>query len=374
MAALGVGVLSTNPVSGHDDETNGDKEIEPLWEFEFDSPHITSPSFSGGNIILTSKEGVSIFDTDTGEETETIELEGSVPQTQPSIKGQKYVTSCTKTVNLVTLNKGEIDWSKSVDRTVSSVLIEGQKVVVGLNPSRGRINQNQGDENNKSKVLGLDLDSGSVEWELILDDPLGGSLISNGAGKIIVPEVSGQIRRIDSSGQQIWSADIGGPYVSNPSIDQGKIYAANQDGQLYSINIGSGKVTELTDINAPAKGTTLSVDSSGVTCPGRSSVEKVSKSGKTQWSVDSKTPMSSPHVAQGHVYTVSNNGVIKSINYSNGDIQWESTLRKIEHISETCGSGYNGIVGQPVRRGSKIYLSHDGGKLVALSAGKEDKQ
>jgi outer membrane protein assembly factor BamB len=97
-------------------------------------------------------------------------------------------------------------------------------------------------------LLCTDLDRDVTYWNKSFADPVnqGQETVENDLtppalcnGKVFVGTVKGKVHCLSAStGDEIWSADVGEPIVFQPAVADGRLYVSTADGHLVCIETG----------------------------------------------------------------------------------------------------------------------------------------
>jgi outer membrane protein assembly factor BamB len=79
----------------------------------------------------------------------------------------------------------------------------------------------------------------TLEWQA---RELGGPAIDPVSGYVVVGARDGRLRAFDPDGVLVWSFDGAGRFDAPARIDRDTVYAGCDDGRLYAIELGSGKL------------------------------------------------------------------------------------------------------------------------------------
>src|SRR5512146_1783902 len=78
-----------------------------------------------------------------------------------------------------------------------------------------------------------------LEWK---PRELGGPAVDPVSGYVVVGTRDGLLRAFDADGALVWTMQAGGRFDAPARIDRDTVYAGCNDGRLYAIEIGTGKV------------------------------------------------------------------------------------------------------------------------------------
>jgi outer membrane protein assembly factor BamB len=78
-----------------------------------------------------------------------------------------------------------------------------------------------------------------LEWKT---REVGGPAVDPVSGYVVVGTRDGWLRAFDPDGVQVWSMEAKGRFDASPRIDRDTVYAGSNDGRLYAVEIGSGKI------------------------------------------------------------------------------------------------------------------------------------
>src|SRR5512140_3592857 len=79
----------------------------------------------------------------------------------------------------------------------------------------------------------------SLEWQ---PRDLGGPAVDPVSGYVVVSTRDGRLRAFDPDGVLVWTFVAGARFDAPPRIDRDTVYAGSNDGGLYAVELGSGKL------------------------------------------------------------------------------------------------------------------------------------
>jgi outer membrane protein assembly factor BamB len=183
----------------------------------------------------------------------------------------------------------------------------------------------------ENSVFALNAENGDVIWHRQL------GTFSNSSptvvdGVVLVASNEGNVYALDAeNGEVIWNKDLLPGQMSSPAVAYGKVFVATYDGHMYALNAENGdiiwvnKLGAAMDINAsPA------IENNEVfIASGNSLFSLDAENGDVTWfySIENNEIDTSPSVAYGKVYISSNVGDVYAFHVENGSLAWEYIVR-----------------------------------------------
>jgi outer membrane protein assembly factor BamB len=166
--------------------------------------------------------------------------------------------------------------------------------------------------------------------------------------------------------QTLWKTNIGSGFNAQrlklePRIDRGRLFVADADGLIKSIEAGSGTISWSIDTELPLSGGPGSGE--GIVVVGTSDGEVLAlreETGEQLWKVQvSSEVLSVPAMALGVVVVHTIDGKLFGLNISDGSQRWLYS-RDVPVLTLRGTSS-------PIINGNRVYCGFAGGKLVALN-------
>lgn len=192
-------------------------------------------------------------------------------------------------------------------------------------------------------------------------------------GRVYAADSEGQVQAFDSlTGRRIWAADLNLPLSGGPGSGEGLVLLGTTDGEVVALNAENGvqlwKVqvsSEVLSVPAVASGVIVvhSIDGKLV---GLSAVD-----GKQLWLYSRKVPVltlrgtSSPVINDGVVYTGFAGGKLVALDLQKGFVQWEASITAPSGRSEL--ERMVDIDGDPFISDGTVYVATYQGELAAVS-------
>src|SRR6266581_703619 len=70
----------------------------------------------------------------------------------------------------------------------------------------------------------------------------GGAAIDPERGNVVVGARDGLLRALSDKGNVLWELKAAGPFEAAPRVEGGTVYAGCDDGKLYAVEAGTGKL------------------------------------------------------------------------------------------------------------------------------------
>tara|TARA_R110002096_G_scaffold23031_2_gene73523 strand:- start:15028 stop:16233 length:1206 start_codon:yes stop_codon:yes gene_type:complete len=229
-ASLQGRVLALNPVSG-----------KTVWRVDLDEELSAGPGVGEGVVAVASKDGhVILLDAKTGDTRWRAYMGGEI-LAQPAIRGESIIVqTIDNRLQALSLFDGKQRWELEQSmpaltmRGASSPVVVGSLVIAGFDNGR---------------LVGVDIDSGDIEWDSMLALPTGRSdldRLSDIDGEIAVVGqdiyAAGYQGRIASlaaeSGQILWSRELS----TNVGVaaDWNSVYTIRDGGEIVAMTRNSG--------------------------------------------------------------------------------------------------------------------------------------
>jgi outer membrane protein assembly factor BamB len=207
-----------------------------------------------------------------------------------------------------------------------------------------------------------------TNFNFMFSYPLGSPSVVNG---VVYVCASGQyssyvIGLNAADGAQFWSQDLGYGYpLGSPAIANSVVYGID-GGHVFALNASDGTYLWSTDVFDFSSSPTVAngilyFGSTGGTFSGVGIYALNASDGSTLWNytVDSGID-SSPAVANGAVYAISDDGIVYALNASDGAKLWNYTTPHVRPFTEANSS--------PAVVNGVVYVGWEDGNLYALSA------
>jgi outer membrane protein assembly factor BamB len=200
-------------------------------------------------------------------------------------------------------------------------------------------------------VTALSADGGQRAWRAALtpqgedaEEGFGGGIAAD-FGRVIVATGFGEVFGLDpSTGQDLWSRDLGLPIRSSPTAANGRVYIVTVNNEVHCLDIETGEVVwdfrRYSDDAGVLANTSPAVDAGVVVVPYRSGelLAFDAATGKPLWGdALTRTGRQSavaaindiagrPAIAGGTVYAVSHSGRLVAIDLKTGGRRWAKNV------------------------------------------------
>ena len=183
------------------------------------------------------------------------------------------------------------------------------------------------------RVVSMDRDTGKVNWQVKLKEPLSGA-VGAGGGRVMLGTLNGAVITLDESdGSELWRAQVSSEVLAPPQTNGDIIVVQTQDDKLVALDIGTGE---------------------------------------QRWMYESSLPVltvrghSTPVVSLYRVYAGLASGRVVALDASNGIPLWEQRVAQPEGRSEL--ERMVDIDGHLLLDDQTLYAATYQGNLVALDA------
>jgi len=191
--------------------------------------------------------------------------------------------------------------------------------------------------------------------------PTGGAVVSPPAvanGIVYVGSNDGSLYALSAgTGKLLWSYATGGPVMSAPAVTNNRVFVHSNGGIFYALDATTGKLLWQRSIGANS-------DSSPVTANGNVYVGTYydgnlyafnQATGGMLWNYPTHGALDSPAVANGIVYVGSQDGHVYAVNGSTGHLVWATPTGPI-------------VSSSPALTGGQLYVGTNDGNLYELNA------
>jgi outer membrane protein assembly factor BamB len=188
--------------------------------------------------------------------------------------------------------------------------------------------------NVEGDLVAADLASGSINWRVELETPIGGG-VGAGNGIVVLATESGEVIAFDTTdGSERWRYQASSEVISQPQMNAELVVVQQLDGKITALEVGSGE---------------------------------------RRWSYDSQIPRlslrgtSAPIVAADLTLAGFANGKLVAVENASGRPVWEQRIALAEGRSEL--ERIVDIDGKPLVYNRIVYVGSYQGRLVALNPG-----
>ncbi len=188
--------------------------------------------------------------------------------------------------------------------------------------------------NVEGDLVAADLASGSINWRVELETPIGGG-VGAGNGIVVLATESGEVIAFDTTdGSERWRYQASSEVISQPQMNAELVVVQQLDGKITALEVGSGE---------------------------------------RRWSYDSQIPRlslrgtSAPIVAADLTLAGFANGKLVAVENASGRPVWEQRISLAEGRSEL--ERIVDIDGKPLVYNRIVYVGSYQGRLVALNPG-----
>ncbi len=213
---------------------------------------------------------------------------------------------------------------------------------------------------NMQYVYAVDSKTGSQVWRYPEKPTKDGKFFAAPVlvdGQLIVGDYKKVLYSLNpSNGSENWTFEAKGPWIADPLVVDGMIYAPNGDGNLYALNMNGELVWKFT-----AKKALWSHPAGNGDTIYQASMDHFlyaidMKSGKEKWSLDlGGAVIYSPTLSEdGVIYLTTLARELMAIDSSNGDVLWR---RKFEES----------LWSQPALDGDRLFMGDLSGMAYAIS-------
>lgn len=93
----------------------------------------------------------------------------------------------------------------------------------------------------KGRVMALDRDTGAVNWQVKLKEPLSGA-VGVGGGRVMVGTLDGQVITLsEDDGSELWRAQVSSEVLAAPQSNGDIVVVQSQDDKLVALDVGTGE-------------------------------------------------------------------------------------------------------------------------------------
>ncbi|GGJ01076.1 outer membrane protein assembly factor BamB [Halopseudomonas pertucinogena] len=183
------------------------------------------------------------------------------------------------------------------------------------------------------RVVSMDRDTGKVNWQVKLKEPLSGA-VGAGGGRVMLGTLNGAVITLDESdGSELWRVQVSSEVLAPPQTNGDIVVVQTQDDKLVALDIGTGE---------------------------------------QRWMYESSLPVltvrghSTPVVSLYRVYAGLASGRVVALDASNGIPLWEQRVAQPQGRSEL--ERMVDIDGHLLLDDQTLYAATYQGNLVALDA------
>jgi outer membrane protein assembly factor BamB len=226
-----------------------------IWKFTTDGAVRTSPAISAGVLYFGSHDGsVYALDARSGRQTWKFTT-GSSVDCSPALSGGVLCVGTTRGVDHVygvDSSNGNAQWSlelKSSSMLGSAAIAEGIVYFVDSNGG-GKFG---------NYLRAVDIGSGKEKWKL---STVNYGRITPAVSQGVVYFVNGGLFALNAqSGKKLWEFEPAGGLCSDPAISEGIAYVGGFRGDIYAVDLLSGKQKWKVQVGSPQ------LESGGVNAP-----------------------------------------------------------------------------------------------------------
>ena len=183
------------------------------------------------------------------------------------------------------------------------------------------------------RVVSLDRDTGKVNWQVKLKEPLSGA-VGAGGGRVILGTLDGAVITLDENdGSELWRVQVSSEVLAPPQTNGDIVVVQSQDDKLVALDIGTGEQRWIYESDLPV-----------LTVRGHSA----------------------PVVSLYRVYAGLSSGRVVALDAANGLPVWDQRVAQPQGRSEL--ERMVDIDGQLLLDDDTLYAATYQGNLVALDA------
>ena len=203
----------------------------------------------------------------------------------------------------------------------------------------------------EGKIVAVNPDNGKLVWESEFDLPItGGPAV---ASKLVAVGTSqGEVLVVDAeSGVEKWRAQVSSEIISSPAIGEGHVAVRTVDGKIYAFDAKTGEQKWFYDESLPPltlRGNSAPVIANGGVISGFANGKLavfILENGQPAWEKKIATPIGSseiqrlvdvdltPLVVGPSIYIGSFNGNLASLDFRNGEFQWQRELSTFQDMA-----------------------------------------
>ena len=178
----------------------------------------------------------------------------------------------------------------------------------------------------QNEVEALDARDGTRRWRVSIDGTVAAPLLCESGWLLAVTDGGRATMLRASTGETLWTQSLGAPTHVRPVAAGRQVYAALQDGRVVALALETGK--PIWEVKLPAEGTTLHPldDRLFVGASDRFLYCLSADRGKRKWRWRTGGTIVGATVVGDHVFFVSLDNVLRSLNRTDGDQRWKSAL------------------------------------------------
>jgi len=200
-------------------------------------------------------------------------------------------------------------------------------------------------------IAAINPDNGKKIWEKEFELPIAGG--PTVASRLLAVGTSqGEVLVLDAdTGEEKWRALVSSEIISSPAIGDGYVVVRTVDGKIYAFDAFTGEQKWFYDESLPPltlRGNSSPVISSGGVIPGFSNGKLavfILQNGQMAWEKKIATPIGSseiqrlvdvdlqPLVVGGTIYIGSFNGNLASLDFRNGEFNWQRELSTYQDMA-----------------------------------------
>ncbi len=189
----------------------------------------------------------------------------------------------------------------------------------------------------KGRVLALDRDTGAVNWQIKLKEPLSGA-VGVGGGRVMLGTLDGQVITLsEEDGSELWRAQVSSEVLAPPQTNGDVVVVQSQDDKLLALDISTGEQRWIYESSLPV-----------LTLRGHSA----------------------PVVSLHRVYAGLASGRVVALDAANGIPLWEQRVAQPKGRSEL--ERMVDIDGRLLLDGQMLYAATYQGNVVALDSDSGD--
>ena len=103
----------------------------------------------------------------------------------------------------------------------------------------------------KGRVVAMDRETGSVNWQVKLKEPLSGA-VGAGGGRVMLGTLNGMVIVLDETdGSELWRAQVSSEVLAPPQTNGDVVVVQTQDDKLVALDIGTGEQRWLYESSLP---------------------------------------------------------------------------------------------------------------------------
>jgi outer membrane protein assembly factor BamB len=344
--------------SGTIDTSGPSEPVEAVWTFETDDDLVAQPVVKDGTVFQVSRDStVYAVSAETGDEEWSVGTNQPLVRTPAVANSMVYVPTQTGRIVALSVGTGSGQWSNAPGfGSASDVTVTGDGVLVT-------------DDSGDQRILySLDAATGETQWVLEEDDYRDGlqtPVYDDGTVYVTSEEANKRVGAYATSDRtQRWQAYVGGDTgYSNANVeagitysawDGGTIFVGNDDGEVRSLDAGSGDENWAFTNLGPTQLLPTFADDMLYVATEEPALYAIDPSiGTEQWRVDLDGAPTSPVVADSMVYLGTAANSVYGFDAQSSEQRWRF---------ETG----NDVVVPPVVLDGTVYAASTDGTLYAL--------